>query len=96
MSFLRNLYFFQGEKYTSFGKNILHRQSASLGHSATGHSGYKLNQPIIVSVYRRGGEVRSQGVRGHGGGHHRAAAAALLPQRAGGRGVAAGHRPGEL
>ena len=40
MSFLRNLYFFQGEKYTSFGKNILHRQSASLGHSATGHSAY--------------------------------------------------------
>ena len=35
---LRNLYFFQGEKYTSFGKNILHRQNASLGHSATGHS----------------------------------------------------------
>ena len=35
---LRNLYFFQGQKYTSFGKNILHRQSASLGHSATGHS----------------------------------------------------------
>ena len=40
MSFLRNLYFFQGQKYTSFGKNILHRQSASLGHSATGHSGH--------------------------------------------------------
>ena len=39
MSFLRNLYFFQSQKYTSFGKNILHRQSASLGHSATGHSG---------------------------------------------------------
>ena len=39
MSFLRNLYFFQGQKYTSFGKNILHRESASLGHSATGHSG---------------------------------------------------------
>ena len=38
MSFLRNLYFFQGQKYTFFGKNILHRQSASLGHSATGHS----------------------------------------------------------
>ena len=38
MSFLRNLYFFQGEKYTSFFKNILHRQGASLGHSATGHS----------------------------------------------------------
>ena len=38
MSFLRNLYFFQGQKYTSFGKNKLHRQSASLGHSATGHS----------------------------------------------------------
>ena len=38
MSFLHNLYFFQGQKYTSFGKNILHRQSASLGHSATGHS----------------------------------------------------------
>ena len=24
--------------YTSFGKKILHRQSASLGYSATGHS----------------------------------------------------------
>ena len=36
--FLCNLYFFQGQKYTSFGKNILHKQSASLGHSATGHS----------------------------------------------------------
>ena len=35
---MRNLYFFQGQKNTSFGKNILHRQSASLGHSATGHS----------------------------------------------------------
>ena len=23
--------------YTYFGKNILHRQSTSLGHSATGH-----------------------------------------------------------
>ena len=50
MSFLRNLYFFQGQKYTSFGKNILHRQSASLGHSATGHSvftlevGYKIEK----------------------------------------------------
>ena len=37
MSFLRDLYFFQGQKYTSFGKNILLRQSASLGHSSTGH-----------------------------------------------------------
>ena len=35
---MENEYFFQGQKYTSFGKNILHRQSASLGHSATGHS----------------------------------------------------------
>ena len=37
MSFLRDLYFFQGQKYTSFGKNILLRQSTSLGHSSTGH-----------------------------------------------------------
>ena len=37
MSFLHNLYFFQGQKYTSFGKNILLRQSTSLGHSSTGH-----------------------------------------------------------
>ena len=39
MSFLRDLYFFQGQKYTSFGKNILLRQSTSLGHSSTGHTG---------------------------------------------------------
>ena len=32
------------KKDTSFGKNILHRQSASLGHSATGHSA--LNRKI--------------------------------------------------
>ena len=37
MSFLHDLYFFQGQKYTSFGKNILLRQSTSLGHSSTGH-----------------------------------------------------------
>ena len=37
MSVLRYLYFFQGRRYTSFGKNILLRQSTSLGHSATGH-----------------------------------------------------------
>ena len=56
MSFLRNLYFFQGEKYTSFGKNILHRQSASLGHSATGHSGLCINASSQVeeSVYAKG------------------------------------------
>jgi len=50
MSFLRNLYFFQGQKYTSFGKNILHRQSASVGHSATGHSGNHTNLEFCVSV----------------------------------------------
>ena len=53
MSFLRNLYFFQGQKYTSFGKNILHRQSASLGHSATGHSGLIL----LHSVFSPYGQV---------------------------------------
>ena len=37
MSFLCDLYFFQGQKYTSFGKNLLLRQSTSLGHSSTGH-----------------------------------------------------------
>ena len=37
MSYLHDLYFLQGQKYTSFGKNILLRQSTSLGHSATGH-----------------------------------------------------------
>ena len=37
MSFLSDLYFFQGQKYTSFDKNILLRQSTSLGHSSTGH-----------------------------------------------------------
>ena len=41
MSFLRNLYFFQGQKYTSFGKNILLRQSTSFGHSSTGHPGFR-------------------------------------------------------
>ena len=41
MSFLRDLYFFQGQKYTSFGKNILLRQSTSLGHSSTGHPGFQ-------------------------------------------------------
>ena len=40
MSFLLDLYFFQGQKYTSFGKNILLRQSTSLGHSSTGHPVY--------------------------------------------------------
>ena len=40
MSFLCDLYFFQGQKYTSFGKNILLRQSTSLGHSSTGHPGW--------------------------------------------------------
>ena len=41
MNFLRDLYFFRGKKYTSFGKNILLRQSTSLGHSSTGHPGGK-------------------------------------------------------
>ena len=48
MSSLRNLYFFQDEKYTSFGKNILHRQSASLGHSATGHSATRKCIEIVM------------------------------------------------
>ena len=57
MSFLRNLYFFQGQKYTSFGKNILHRQSASLGHSATGHSGYKLQQILATNPFLQAGSI---------------------------------------
>ena len=43
MSFLRDLYFFQGQKYTSFGQNIFLRQSTSLGHSSTGH-------PVMIQV----------------------------------------------
>ena len=42
MSFLHDLYFFRGQKYTSFGKNILLRQSTSLGLSSTGHPGSML------------------------------------------------------
>ena len=53
MSFLRDLYFFQGQKYTSFGKNILLRQSTSLGHSATGHPAMisnKMSSLLMVLV----------------------------------------------
>ena len=52
MSFLRDLYFFQGQKYTSFGKNILLRQSTSLGHSSTGHPGVLTTDHLagVVSV----------------------------------------------
>ena len=44
MSFLRHLYFFHGKKYTSFGKNILLRQSTSLAHSATGHPAREIEE----------------------------------------------------
>ena len=45
------MYFFQGQKYTCFGKNILHSQSASLGHSATGHSGLGTTDNSTIAAF---------------------------------------------
>ena len=67
MSFLYDLYFFQGQKYTSFGKNILLRQSTSLGRSSTGDPASTKRSFTGLRGVRRVGEVPGPDAGSQGG-----------------------------